>query len=96
MEADEAKHLMERREAIGLKPTWQEMRGASKDEFATALEMLDLSQAAAARYLGTSSRQVARWIHGEARVPTPVCLLLSVMIYYNIKPVVPRRIPGSY
>jgi len=95
-EADKAQHLMDQRAALGMNPTWQQMRGASKDEFATALEMLDLSQAAAARYLGVSARQVARWLEGKSRVPTSVCLLFEFMIYYNIKPIVPKRVPGAY
>ena len=65
---------------------WQSTRTMTKEEFADALAKLRMSRAALARYLDLDPRQVYRWAHGHAPVPTTAALLLSSMIAHGDKP----------
>jgi len=77
---------------------WQHERSMTPEQFQGALGRLfgPRPMAAAGRFMGTSARQVARWFHGKQIIPVTVVLLLNSMIHHDEKPVVPRRIPGSY
>ena len=66
------------------------------DEFRQAIKLLRMSQAATARYLALSQRQIYRMVHGHAPVPAPVALLLRCMIVNKETPVVPPRVGKSY
>ena len=48
------------------------------------LKQTGMTQAAAADFLGVSSRTVRRWVGGD-EVPRAVILLLSLMIRYDLK-----------
>ncbi len=69
--------------------SWQTKRTMTPYNFRTSLEALGLSQAACARFLGLSSRQIARMQQGEATVPVPVALLLSSMLEHGEQPIEP-------
>jgi len=69
--------------------SWQHDRSMSPGHFNEVLKYLELSQAACARFLNLSSRQVARMQRGEAKVPVPVALLFSSMIEHDEKPIEP-------
>lgn len=65
-------------------------------EFKLALELLGMSQAAAARFLRQSSRQTARMANGEVPVPAPIAMLLRSMIFHGETPGVPPRLAKQY
>ena len=90
--------LIEHRHYVRMGETmnWQHQRSLTPDDFATALDQLGLSQAAAARYFGLSSRQISRMVHGQSEVPTPLTLLIFSLIHHNETPIVPPRIPGTF
>lgn len=69
--------------------TWQLKRTMSADEYVAALMKLDLTMAAAARYLDISARHSRRFAHGEIDVPVPVALLLRALMVHNERPIVP-------
>jgi hypothetical protein len=70
---------------------WQADRDMEPTRFLWAIQMLGMSQAATARYLDLSEKQIYRMVHGLTPVPVPVALLLNALIHIGIKPVVPRR-----
>jgi hypothetical protein len=70
---------------------WQRYRGMNAELFNIALDLLGLSQAGAARYLGLSERQVYRMVHGHTGIPVPISLLLNSLIAHNEQPLVPPR-----
>jgi len=74
--------------------SWQQQRAMTPVQFERALHALGLSQAAAARFLGSTARQVRRQLVGERKVSTPTALLLRVMIAHGERPVVPQRSKG--
>lgn len=53
-------------------------------QFRTALDRLGLSQVGAARLLGADGRTARRWALGERSVPTPVAILLRLMLVGKI------------
>ena len=63
-------------------------------EFQLILSALELSQAAAARYLGRSPRTIKRYLQGEATIPAAEVLLLRSLVAANLKPLVPPRQRG--
>jgi plasmid maintenance system antidote protein VapI len=71
--------------------SWQLNRSMGPFELVEAISKLGLSQAATARFLDLSERQIARMIHAETPVPTYVALLLNALIHHNETPVVPQR-----
>ena len=75
---------------------WQHERSMTPDQFQWSLTRLGLKQASAARFMGMSARQVYRMFHGKQIIPATVVLLLNSMIHHDEKPVVPRRVPGTY
>ena len=75
--------------------TWQ-TRTMTAEEYGLAVRQLGMSVAASGRFLGISARQATRYVKGEVTVEPAHALLLNFMIHHNEKPVVPRRVPGSY
>lgn len=69
--------------------TWQFKRTMSADEYVAALMKLDLTMAAAARYLDISARHSRRYAHGEIEIPVPTALLLRALMVHNERPIVP-------
>jgi DNA-binding transcriptional regulator YiaG len=69
--------------------TWQHRRTMDAAEYVEILKALNLSQAAAGRYLGCSSRTASRYYHGETTIPPAEVLLLRVLVAKGIKPLVP-------
>lgn len=49
-----------------------------------ALEALDLTQAAFSRFIGVTTRTVAQWVKGDAKIPGPVALLVRYMLAKDI------------
>lgn len=76
--------------------SWQHTRSMSPDGLRLAIAALGMKPAAASRFLGCSDRQMRRMLRGQAVVPVPVVLLLGGMITHRLKPLVPKRIPGTY
>ena len=76
--------------------SWQHTRSMSPDGLRLAIAALGMKPAAASRYLGCSDRQMRRMLRGEREIPVPVVLLLGVMITHRLRPLVPRRVPGTY
>jgi hypothetical protein len=70
---------------------WQQDRDMEPTRFLWAINILGMSQAAVARYLDLSEKQIYRMAHGLTPVPVPVALLLNALIHIGIKPAVPRR-----
>jgi DNA-binding transcriptional regulator YiaG len=70
---------------------WREM---TPDQFMGAMAKLQLNQAAMARFLEITARQVRRYERGERPVPGPTALLLRLMIHHGIVPAVPKRPKG--
>ena len=68
---------------------WQSTRSMTPEELDEALTRLRMSRAALARFLDLDPRQVYRWAHGHAPIPTTTALLLSSMIAHGDKPLVP-------
>jgi transcriptional regulator with XRE-family HTH domain len=66
--------------------SWQDKRTMTPAQFRKALLDLGLTQAACARYLDLSARQVARMQKGEAKVPVPLALLLAYLIEDGERP----------
>jgi hypothetical protein len=58
-------------------------------QFRETLQDLKLSQAACGRFLNLSSRQIARMLDGEAKVPTPIALLFALMLAKGEMPIDP-------
>lgn len=58
----------------------------SPKQYGDAIAELNLSQVRAARFLGVDGRTVRKWIAGDARIPTAVALLLSLMIKLKLEP----------
>lgn len=50
------------------------------NQFRSALGRLELSQLGAARLLGVGERTPRRWASGDADVPSPVAILLRLML----------------
>ena len=71
--------------------SWQSLRHLEPEKLVEVLKTLGLSHAAAARYLGLSERQIYRMVHGHAKVPVPVCLLLASLLNTGEHPIVPKR-----
>jgi hypothetical protein len=55
-------------------------------QYREAIARLDLSQAAAGRFLTGRARTSRSWASGESAVPRPVALLLRLMIKLKLKP----------
>jgi plasmid maintenance system antidote protein VapI len=70
--------------------SWQHQREMTPAQFEAALGKLKLTQAAAARFLGITARQVARLKVGERVVKVETALLLRSMIAHGDQPVVPK------
>jgi DNA-binding transcriptional regulator YiaG len=66
--------------------TWQSQRTMTPAQLKAALKALDLSQLAAASWLGLSPRTMRRMISGEAEVHTAIVLLLRLMIITKTRP----------
>lgn len=49
-------------------------------QFQSAIDRLGLSQVGAARLLGADPRTARRWALGERSVPTPIEILLRLML----------------
>lgn len=70
------------------------------DTFRTALERLELTQAAFSRFIGVTTRTVQQWIKGDAKIPAPVALFVRYMIasgttpHEVLKAVYPKTAPG--
>ena len=56
------------------------------DEYEKAIERLDLSQVAAARFLGVDDTTSRRWIADKHPIPDATAMLLRVMIRYKLTP----------
>jgi len=39
---------------------------------------------------------MVRMLRGERAIPVPIVLLLGCMIAHRTRPLVPRRVPGTY
>jgi hypothetical protein len=56
------------------------------DEYAKAIERLDLTQVEAARFLGVDDTTSRRWVADRSPVPRAVTMLLRLMIRYRLSP----------
>jgi plasmid maintenance system antidote protein VapI len=56
------------------------------DEYEKAIEMLGLTQVAAARFLGVDDTTSRRWIADKHPIPDSTAMLLRVMIRYRLTP----------
>jgi DNA-binding transcriptional regulator YiaG len=70
---------------------WHPNPNMSADTFRQALKTLGLSGDACARLLGYGYRQIYKWRHGHATVPTHVAILLNLLIEVGLKPVAPKK-----
>lgn len=71
--------------------SWQHTRTMSPAAFRAAVAALQVTPAAAGRFLGLSDRTVRRFLRGERDVPTSVVLLLNCMITHRLRPLVPPK-----
>ena len=76
--------------------SWQTTRTMSPEALRLAIIALGMKPAGASRFLGCSDRQMRRMLRGEREIPAPVALLLSCMLTHRLRPVVPKRVPGTY
>jgi hypothetical protein len=76
--------------------SWQHTRSMSPEQLALAIATLKMKPAAASRFVGCSYRQMVRMLRGERAIPVPIVLLLGCMIAHRTRPLVPRRVPGTY
>jgi transcriptional regulator with XRE-family HTH domain len=58
----------------------------TENQYRNCIDMLGLSQKAAAKLLGVSPRTSRGYALGERRIPEPVAKLLRLMIRLQIKP----------
>lgn len=54
------------------------------DSFRTALDIVSLSQRAAARLFGADERTVRRWVLGERNIPVSVAILVRLLVAKKI------------
>ena len=76
--------------------SWQSLRTMTPGELRQVLLILGVKPAGASRFLGCSDRQMRRMLRGEREIPVPVILLLNCMVSHRLRPVVPKRVPGTY
>jgi DNA-binding transcriptional regulator YiaG len=69
---------------------WQNQRRMTATQFKRICKQLDISKAAAGRYIGVSLRRLRRITKGESEVPESAALLLRSLVAHNEKPVVPK------
>jgi DNA-binding transcriptional regulator YiaG len=62
------------------------------EEFRAAIDEIGLSQVQAARMLNANERTARRWASGEIDIPTPVAIVLRLMLRYRISPRTVRRL----
>ena len=74
---------------------WQHDRTMTPEQYAWALDQLNLTRPAAGRYLGISARTSYRYGTGESLIPAAHVLLLRALIAGKWKPVVPRWHKGQ-
>ena len=70
-------------------------RTTSAAMFQLALDELKMSQAGAARFLGVTSRQVARYLDGTRDIPIPTMMLLRLMLKTKHRPAIPPTPTGQ-
>jgi len=76
--------------------SWQHLRTITPDELRQAITVLGMKPAQAARFLGYSERTLRRFLRGERTVPVPDVLLLNCMISHRLRPLVPKKVSGTY
>lgn len=64
----------------------KKIRNMKKKRYRSILEELELSQQAAADFLGVDERTCRRWALGEMPPPRAVALLLELMVSQGIRP----------
>jgi len=70
-------------------------RTTSATMFQLALDELKMSKAGAARFLGVTSRQVARYLDGTRDIPIPTMMLLRLMLKTRHRPAIPPTPTGQ-
>jgi DNA-binding transcriptional regulator YiaG len=76
--------------------SWQNERQMDGSQLMLALDDLQIDRSKLSRYLGVSYRQVIRWAKNERPIPTTVALLISCMRANRVRPLVPKKVPGTY
>ena len=76
--------------------SWQNDRQMDGEQLMLALNDLQINRSKLSRYLGVSYRQVIRWADNERPIPTTVALLIRCMLAHRVRPLVPKRVPGTY
>jgi DNA-binding transcriptional regulator YiaG len=56
------------------------------NELREALDKFGMTQMAFARLLDADGSTVRRWLSGALKVPTPIALLVRVLVRYRISP----------
>lgn len=62
------------------------MKPMSRKELREVLAVLELSQVGAARFLNSDARTMRRWVRGEHIIPTPIAMLLRLMVRRKLTP----------
>jgi hypothetical protein len=68
---------------------WQYERSMTPGQYMIALNLLNLSQLAAARWLGISGRTSRRYASGDATIPPAHAMLLRAAVHHKWKLLVP-------
>lgn len=69
---------------------WQLERRMSAAQFKRICKTLNISKAAAGRYIGVSLRRLRRITKGQSEVPESAALLLRSLVAHGEQPVVPK------
>jgi DNA-binding transcriptional regulator YiaG len=69
---------------------WQSQRRMTATQFKRICIELEISRAAAGRYIGVSLRRLRRITKGQSEVPESAALLLRSLVAHNEKPLVPK------
>ena len=76
--------------------SWQQDRHMTPERLRYLIATLSMDKAKASRFLGCSYRQMDRMVRGERAIPVPVALLLGCMVAKRVRPLVPKKVPGTY